>query len=88
MPFRRSCFPLMLVGSVVFVVCVTASSAANQRQAEVAEVDVQRDVRPILADNCFQCHGPDEAHRKAKLRLDTREGLFGGSGDERYRFRT
>ena len=32
-----------------------------------------RDVRPILAENCFACHGPDQAARKAKLRLDVRE---------------
>jgi hypothetical protein len=32
-----------------------------------------RDVRPILAENCFPCHGPDSAARKAKLRLDTRD---------------
>ena len=38
-------------------------------------------VRPILSHSCMQCHGPDENHRKAKLRLDVEIGLFGGSGD-------
>ena len=39
-----------------------------------AAVDYAREVRPILAESCFQCHGQDAATRKGKLRLDTREG--------------
>ena len=36
-------------------------------------IEFNRDVRPILSDNCFSCHGPDASHRKGKLRLDQRE---------------
>lgn len=37
-------------------------------------IDFNRDIRPILADRCFKCHGPDEKKRKAKLRLDVLSG--------------
>ena len=40
---------------------------------EIARLSYNRDVRPILSDRCFQCHGPDSAARKADLRLDVRE---------------
>ena len=35
-----------------------------------AQVDFNRQVRPILTENCFQCHGPDSTQRDADLRLD------------------
>src|SRR5581483_3236604 len=39
-----------------------------------AGVEYNRDIRPILSDRCYTCHGPDTAQRKSKLRLDTEEG--------------
>jgi hypothetical protein len=56
--------PLLLAAGVILV---TTSKAAEK-------IEFNRDVRPILADNCFQCHGPDVKARKAKLRLDQKEG--------------
>ena len=59
-------------GSVAVVfVFVAAPAFAGDRIP--SKIEFNRDVRPILAENCFQCHGPDSAARKADLRFDQRE---------------
>ena len=48
----------------------------NETHAET--IKFNRDIRPILADNCWSCHGPDKGNRKAKLRLDISDHSKGG----------
>ncbi|MGV3660495.1 MAG: PSD1 and planctomycete cytochrome C domain-containing protein [Prosthecobacter sp.] len=51
----------------------TTLAAAAAEPPVPAKIEFNRDVRPILSDNCFYCHGPDPKHREADLRLDVRE---------------
>ncbi len=66
---RRGALPLL-----VALVIPIASVAADR------PVDFARDIRPLLSDKCFFCHGPDPNHREADLRLDVREDVFADRG--------
>lgn len=58
----------MRLSFILVTVTVAATSATS-----ADPLSYNRDIRPILSENCFACHGPDKASREAKLRLDVRE---------------
>jgi hypothetical protein len=66
--FDRSVRPVLTL-----VFALSAVAALATRAASTNLIQYNRDVRPILSENCFACHGPDKNQRKAKLRLDVRD---------------
>ena len=62
-----------VVGMPVWVVMTVAAAFCKGESNESSQVEYNRDVRPILAEHCFRCHGADAKARKADLRLDQRE---------------
>jgi hypothetical protein len=62
--------------AVILSIALQGGSFAAQTEGKPgvqAPIEFNRDVRPILSDNCFYCHGNDPSHRKGELRLDIRE---------------
>ncbi|MGK0187383.1 MAG: hypothetical protein ACI9R3_003170 [Verrucomicrobiales bacterium] len=68
--FSRSC--LQALTTVVWFSLLLLSGHAGS----VAEPDFRSQVKPLLSDKCYHCHGPDSSTRKAGLRLDTQEGAL------------
>jgi hypothetical protein len=69
---------LILLG--LTILSTSHSAEPSVPASTTPTIDFDREVRPILADNCFACHGPDEQARKGKLRLDTQDGAMSKKG--------
>jgi len=68
---------------VLLAACALVGSHPARGATSRAALSFNRDVRPILAENCFECHGPDPGARKAGLRLDLRaDALQGGKSGQ------
>lgn len=65
---------LLVVGAAIILSFEAGSAAVDE------QVDFNTDIRPVLSDKCFQCHGPDPETRESDLRLDTRQGAVADLG--------
>jgi mono/diheme cytochrome c family protein len=65
----------MTVSSLAAFLSVAAAQTPTRSVSE-GGIEYNRDIRPILMDNCFACHGADSAARQADLRLDKRDAAI------------
>lgn len=69
---------------LIFVVCILANdSILHCEEQAVPLVQFNKDIRPILSENCYLCHGPDHSTREANLRLDIEAGITAPLQDNR-----
>ncbi len=70
-PWRMAVAPVLIALAIV---------GAHSQSSSPRRIDFNRDIRPILSDKCWACHGPDAANRKIKLRLDSEAAALADLG--------
>src|SRR5678810_148056 len=70
--FSANVLPRICIFLTLFAVSLSIVVGAPAGKS----VDFQRDIRPLLSENCFQCHGPDSTTRMAGLRLDLKDAAL------------
>jgi len=73
---------------VIAILCLSSClhSASNKSPDLPDQVSYNFDIRPILSDKCFKCHGPDANHRQAHLRLDIAESSYAELSEDKGAF--
>ncbi len=69
--------PLFLLASAAVSFCLSLSCISTSAEAD--SIDYARDIRPILSDRCYSCHGPSEEGREGGLQLDSKASALGES---------
>lgn len=75
--FGKHVFRLCSLAASVALLVVTVGAQSMAAEEADDPVSFARQIRPLLSDRCFQCHGPDSVTREADLRLDRRESVLG-----------